>query len=95
MITGTIAVCTRNRAEYLEQCLASLDNQIAEPGQLEVLVVDNGSTDGTAELLRDWARAGDGRRVVVEPRPASSSARNAALRRRPSATSCCSPTTTR
>ena len=51
VISGTIAVCTRNREPTLRQCLASIDGQLAEAGQVEVLVVDNGSTDGTPELL--------------------------------------------
>jgi len=80
LITGTVAVCTRNRAAVLPGCLASLDAQLAEPGQLEVLVVDNGSTDGTPALLREWAAAGPDRRAVVEPRVGLSHARNAALR---------------
>lgn len=79
-INGTIAVCTRDRVRVLGQCLASLDNQIAEPGQLEILVVDNGSTDATPDLLRDWTRAGRNRSVVVEPRAGLVNARNAALR---------------
>jgi glycosyltransferase involved in cell wall biosynthesis len=79
VITGTIAVCTRNRARVLAQCLACLENQIVEPGQLEVLVVDNGSTDATAAMLRGWERAPD-RRVVVEPRIGVANARNASLR---------------
>jgi glucosyl-dolichyl phosphate glucuronosyltransferase len=79
MTTGTIAVCTRDRATVLPQCLASLDGQLAEPDQVEVLVVDNGSTDGTADLLRRWQDEGDGRRVVGEPRVGLSRARNAAL----------------
>jgi glycosyltransferase involved in cell wall biosynthesis len=63
----------------LEQCLASLDNQVAEPGQLEVVVIDNGSTDSTPDMLRDWQRAGEHRRVVVEPRVGVVNARNASL----------------
>lgn len=80
MITATIAVCTRNRARYLEQCLASLENQIAEPGQLEILVVDNGSTDATPDLLREWLQKGPDRRVVGEPRIGVANARNTSLR---------------
>jgi GT2 family glycosyltransferase len=79
VITGTIAVCTRNRAAVLAQCLASLDGQLGEPGQIEVLVIDNGSSDGTGALLADWAAGGDRRRVVAEPAVGLSRARNTAL----------------
>jgi glycosyltransferase involved in cell wall biosynthesis len=79
VITGTVAVCTRNRAGLLAQCLASLGHQLAEPGQVEVLVVDNGSSDGTAALLDAWRDGGGDRRVVREPKAGLSRARNAAL----------------
>jgi hypothetical protein len=77
--SGTIAVCTRNRAPVLAQCLAALASQLAAPGQVEVLVVDNASTDGTPDLLRRWAAGGPDRRSVVEGRVGLSHARNAAL----------------
>ena len=76
---ATIAICTRNRAELLERCLRSLATQVGEPGQFEVLVVDNGSTDGTAELLRSWQDGGSDRRVVQEPRTGLARARTTAL----------------
>jgi glycosyltransferase involved in cell wall biosynthesis len=79
LITGTIAVCTRNRAEVLPQCLASLETQVAEPGQIEVLVVDNGSTDGTPDLVRRWCEQGEERRAVTHSEVGLSGARNAAL----------------
>jgi rhamnopyranosyl-N-acetylglucosaminyl-diphospho-decaprenol beta-1,3/1,4-galactofuranosyltransferase len=47
-------VVTCNRRELLEQCLDRLEGQSRPPGG--VVVVDNGSTDGTAELLA--ARSG-------------------------------------
>jgi glycosyltransferase involved in cell wall biosynthesis len=78
-ISGTIAVCTRNRAGVLPQCLASLDSQLGDPDTVEVLVVDNGSTDATPRLLADWAGGAPGRRCVVEPQVGLSRARNAAL----------------
>ena len=79
VIDATIAICTRNRATVLTQCLTSVATQVAEPGQVEVLVVDNGSTDDTAELLRGWQDSGGGRRVVTERRTGLARARNTAL----------------
>ena len=45
----TVGIITRNRAADLEECLASLVRQVRPPD--EVLVVDNGSTDRTAEVV--------------------------------------------
>ena len=60
-------------------CLASLDDQTVAAGDLDVVVVDNGSTDGTAGFLDRWAGDGDGRQVVTEPVAGLSRARNAGI----------------
>ena len=48
-------VPTFNRAEYLGACLESLLAQTAPPRQ--VLVIDDGSTDGTADVIRSFGAA--------------------------------------
>jgi glycosyltransferase involved in cell wall biosynthesis len=50
-------ICTHNRADYLERALGSLTQQSLPVDEFEVLVVDNASTDATAEIARrfvDW-----------------------------------------
>ena len=72
--TVTVAVCTRDRADQLERCLAALARQRLAT---QVLVVDNApSDDATARLLA--ARFPDVERVV-EPRPGLDHARNRAV----------------
>lgn len=46
-------VVTWNGAALLPACLDSLVNQTIPAGSLEILVVDNGSTDGTLKLLAE------------------------------------------
>ncbi|HEY8370542.1 MAG TPA: glycosyltransferase [Thermodesulfobacteriota bacterium] len=80
---ASVVVCTYNRAGRLADALASID-RLEDPGvPYEVVVVDNGSTDGTPALLRDWvARAHPGgpvRRTLHEPRPGKSFALNLAV----------------
>ncbi|HEY3142537.1 MAG TPA: glycosyltransferase family A protein [Acidimicrobiales bacterium] len=71
---ATVVVCTRNRRALLVDCLASLD------GSDDVVVVDNGSTDGTASWLARWAAEDPTRRqVVTEPVAGLSRARNAGV----------------
>jgi GT2 family glycosyltransferase len=48
-------VLSRNSAAYIERCLRSLDVQNVLPGGDEIWVVDNGSTDGTGEVLARFA----------------------------------------
>jgi len=44
----TIVVCTRNRREPLSRLLRSIEAQeMPEDVRVDVLVVDNGSSDGT------------------------------------------------
>jgi glycosyltransferase involved in cell wall biosynthesis len=76
----SIIICTRNRARALAQTLDALQ-QIAVPEEwtAELVVVDNGSTDGTGELLRAF-RWAHGRVVAVdEPRPGKGHAYNRGL----------------
>jgi GT2 family glycosyltransferase len=76
-----VVVCTRDRRALLEGCLDSLDHQTAAAGdRFDVVVVDNGSSDGTGERLARWAATDpDRRRVVHEPVPGLSRARNVGL----------------
>ena len=57
--TGTAAVtvvfATRNRATALPPVLDSFTRLVAPPGGWKLVIIDNGSTDGTPELLRSYA----------------------------------------
>jgi glycosyltransferase involved in cell wall biosynthesis len=75
----SVIIPTYNRRDTLGSCLAALSGQSLSPDRFEVVVVDDGSTDGTRELCSDLelpfqlqyhrqANAGTGaaRRVGVE-----------------------------
>jgi glycosyltransferase involved in cell wall biosynthesis len=77
----TVIVATHNRAPQLRQTLeALLTQKTPESLGWEVLVVDNGSTDGTLEVFRAMAMQVPGRlRYVFEPRLGKSRALNAGI----------------
>lgn len=50
----TVFIPTFNRAYVLPRTLASIERQTLR--DFEVLIVDDGSTDGTGELVQEWAR---------------------------------------
>ena len=65
----TIVVPARNEAAYVDRVIGALRSAFP---QAEIIVVDNGSTDGTSS-----AAAGAGAHVVSEPRPGKGNAMRA------------------
>lgn len=51
MIKLSVIIPTRNRAEILKQALQSIVEQTLSSREYEVIVVDNGSTDNTKEIV--------------------------------------------
>ncbi|UUR08421.1 glycosyltransferase family 2 protein [Sphingomonas glaciei] len=70
MIDVSIIIPTYNRVQFLGP---AVDSALAQGDGIEVIVVDDGSTDGTAALL---ARYGDRIRVVRQANRGPSAARN-------------------
>jgi GT2 family glycosyltransferase len=62
----TVIVVTYNNIEHTERCLESLD-LFSDWQDLEVIVVDNASSDGTREMLSTWATKGRARQVILNP----------------------------
>jgi glycosyltransferase involved in cell wall biosynthesis len=63
-----VAVCTLNRLPYLRRCLAALRAQLDELPGGRLLVIDNGSSDGSAEYVRELGRRDPRVELVQEPR---------------------------
>jgi glycosyltransferase involved in cell wall biosynthesis len=73
----SIIICTKDRAKHLKSTLASLSS-VRSPEDLEVelVVVDNGSEDETVAVARRADVPFSAHRVVREPQPGLSHARN-------------------
>ena len=65
----SVVIATYNRAGLLPRLVGALEAQTLPPSSFEVIFIDDGSTDGTVEVLADLARSspltiqilGDGR----------------------------------
>ncbi|GGE95760.1 glycosyltransferase family 2 protein [Sphingomonas prati] len=79
----SLLICTRNRAPSIAATLASVTRAaayVADTISIEVILVDNGSTDDTPSRLRQWQAAQPFPvRLVSEPRPGLARARNTGL----------------
>jgi len=65
----SVVIPAHNEEIYLLSCLESIKNQ-DYAGEYEVIVVDNASTDNTAQIARDW-----GAKVVYEAKRSPACAR--------------------
>jgi len=78
----SVVICCHNSSARLPETLAHLARQkVASDVRWEVLVVDNASTDGTAQVAEQlWPKPSPAPlRVVAEPRPGQAHARLRAL----------------
>lgn len=76
----SIIITTRNRAEHLRQTLESFRGLVV-PKELpaELLIVDNASTDGTADVIKSTRLWQMPVRYLYEPKPGQSNARNSGM----------------
>ncbi|PAZ17014.1 glycosyl transferase [Streptomyces sp. SA15] len=51
----TVIIGAYEAMPYLVECLASVEAQTIDPTRIEVIAVDDGSTDGTGEYLEEFA----------------------------------------
>lgn len=78
----SIGLCTYNRAFAVDKTLDSLTRiEVPEGIELEILVVDNASTDNTREVIEAFAlRSPYPVRYLLETKPGVAAARNRAIR---------------
>lgn len=77
----SVVIPTRNRAARLRAMLEGLRAQtLSAADRFEVIVVDNGSTDATPQVVADAAGAFSEFRAIVEPVPGLHAGRHAGFR---------------
>ena len=80
MCKGTLVsfiIPTFNCIEYLDETISSVISQL--PGNCELIIVDDGSSDGTADSLKKYAVKYDRLKLILREHAGVSEARNAGL----------------
>jgi glycosyltransferase involved in cell wall biosynthesis len=73
----SVVICSYNRRSLLRECLTSLFAQTYSKEDYEIIVVDDGSTDGTDAVLQEMAsRPGPPLRYFAQENKGSATARN-------------------
>ncbi len=75
----TVIIPCRNEADCIEDCLQSVVTQKSPGREVEVIVADGMSDDGTREILEQFAGQHAGMRIVDNPRRIASTGLNAAI----------------
>lgn len=76
----TVAICTHNRAKDTEEAIESVIIQNFDKKEIEIIVIDNRSTDNTAQVVKGLQqRHGPRVRYILEDKLGLSVARNRAI----------------
>jgi glycosyltransferase involved in cell wall biosynthesis len=79
-VSLSVVVSSRDRCDLLAGTIESLLSQTADPRSYEIIAVDNGSSDATPSMVREFEGRTNGRvRYVFEPRQGVSYGRNAGI----------------
>lgn len=73
----SIVVPVFNVENYLDRCISSIVNQTY--GNIELLLIDDGSTDGSLSVLRKWEKQDKRIKVISKKNGGLSDARNAGI----------------
>ncbi len=77
----SISICTHNGEKTLSQCLESLNKQTYQKNKVEILVIDNASTDSTKNIAQDFIKKSKFKcRYIFEPKLGLSVARNRGIK---------------
>ncbi len=73
----SLIICAYNSAEFLPECLDSCLNQTLK--EIEIICVDDGSTDNTLKILQEYEKKDDRIKVIHQENQGLSISRNKAM----------------
>lgn len=76
----SVIIPTRNRADLLAKALESLTRQSMLMSEFEVLIIDNGSTDHTTQIIHEYKSMLPNLRGIYAPEPGLHTGRHAGMK---------------
>lgn len=76
----SLTIPTRNRADLLHAALDSITRQTLDLSEFELIIVDNGSTDHTAQVVNDYAAKLPNLVYIYDPVPGLHTGRHAGMK---------------
>ena len=73
----SVVICTYNRSDILTICLQTIAEFYPKTFEIEVIVVNNNSSDNTSTTLLDFSKKHDWLSIIDESQQGLSHARNA------------------
>ena len=75
----SIIIPAYNAEKYLDECLASCYRQEMSECDYELIIINDGSTDGTLAKAQEWAAKHSNIRIISQENKGLSQARNAGI----------------
>ena len=75
----TIAICTFNRADFLIECVKSIEPQLENHDDVELVIINNNSNDDTENISKNFQKENDKVKYYFCKEQGLSHARNCAL----------------
>lgn len=79
IMTISIIIPAYNVGKYLDECLGSCLRQDLDVSGYEIIIVNDGSTDGTLDIAQAWASRHSNIKVISQENRGLSEARNAGM----------------
>lgn len=76
----SIIIPAYNAEQYIEKCIVSCENQDLDRSEYEIIVVDDGSTDGTAAVVESMSMKYENIQYIYQENARQGAARNNGLR---------------
>lgn len=75
----SVIIPVYNAVEYIDECISSIKNQTHDFNEIQVLLIDDGSTDGSSEICKKYSQKYENIKYIWQENSGVSVARNTGI----------------